>query len=202
MTKCDKKQEKCDYSKTVIYQIECKDPNITKTYGGHSTNLIKRRALHKSACNNPNCRHYTAYVFQFIRENGGWDNWQVVWQYDYPCENIEQAKLEETKFIKEQKCELNSNRPFITKEDRKEYQKEWEKEKNAKKTEEEKKIRLKKVSEKNKKCKAKIKANETEEEKKIRLQKKREYNATARAKKKAEKESQTNLMVNAELKTI
>ena len=112
-----------DYAKTVIYQIECKDPNITKTYGGHSTNLIKRRALHKSACNNPNTTHGQCYVYQFIRENGGWHNWQVVWQYNYPCENVEQAKLEETKFIKEHNCELNSIMPVKdeeTEEERKE----------------------------------------------------------------------------------
>jgi len=74
-----------DYAKTVIYQIECKDPTITKTYAGHSTNLIKRRQKHKEICNKHNSKGHNSYVYQFIRENGGWDNWQVVWQYDYPC---------------------------------------------------------------------------------------------------------------------
>ena len=74
-----------DYAKTVIYQIECKDPTITKTYAGHSTNLIKRRQKHKEICNKHNSKGHNSYVYQFIRENGGWDNWQVVCQYDYPC---------------------------------------------------------------------------------------------------------------------
>ena len=89
-----------DYAKTVIYQIECKDPNITKTYGGHTTNLISRRRDHKGACNNPNSDAYNYYVYQFIRANGGWVNWQVVWQYDYPCGSRREAELEETKYIK------------------------------------------------------------------------------------------------------
>ena len=108
-----------DYTKTVIYKIECKDPNITKTYGGHSTNLIKRRARHKTTCNNPNNKGYNYYVYQFIRENGGWENWQIVWQYDYPCASKKEATLEETKYVKQEKCELNSVIPYISEEEKK-----------------------------------------------------------------------------------
>ena len=175
MTKCPKKpQEKCDYSKTVIYKIECKDPNITKTYGGHTTNLIKRRALHKSDCNNPNGKSYNTYVYTFIRKNGGWSNWQVVWQYDYPCENVEQAKLEETKFIKEQKCELNSVMPYVSVEEKKEKKQNMNIERLANETEEEKKERKQKNNQASKKSHQKKIANETPEEKKARLKKKNE----------------------------
>ena len=98
-----------NYAKNVIYTIQCKDPNITETYASYTTNLISRRRDHKSECNNPNDTHYNNYLNYFIRENGGWDNWEVVWQYNYPCENTKQAILEKTKFIKEHNCKLNRN---------------------------------------------------------------------------------------------
>ena len=144
-----------DYAKTVIYQIECKDPNINKTYGGHTTNLIKRRQLHKGACNNPNSPKHNAYVYQFIRENGGWDNWQVMWQYDYPCKNKREAEKEETIYIKKNKCELNSYQPFVSEEEKKEKDAEYRAKKKAEETEEQKKeknsIRREKRAEKNSK---------------------------------------------------
>jgi len=70
---CKKHQKKKepDYSKTVIYKIQCKDPNIWYTYGGHSVDLERRRIEHRSRCYNKNADHYSAYVYQFIRENGG-----------------------------------------------------------------------------------------------------------------------------------
>ena len=52
------------------------------------------------------------------------------------------------------------------------------------------------------KYRAKRKANETAEEKRARLDKRNLRLKVVRAKKKAEKEAQTNLMANAELKTI
>ena len=108
-----------DYAKTVIYKIVCKDVNIKKSYGGHTTNIIKRRQQHKNRCNNENYSSYNFYVYKFIRENGGWDNWEVVWNYDFPCETKREAELEERKFIELNNCELNSHRPIISEEEKK-----------------------------------------------------------------------------------
>ena len=176
-----KDAKKRDYSKTVIYQIECKNPNITKTYGGHSTNLIKRRQHHKDHCNNTQDPKHNFYVYQFIRANGGWENWQVVWQYNYPCKNIDEAKLEERRFIKNNSCELNSNIPIILEEEKKDYQKnyqkdyqkDYQKEYRAKKKENETEDEKDKRLAKERQYRAKKKAEETEEEEKERLEKAR-----------------------------
>ena len=168
-----KDAKKRDYSKTVIYQIECKNPNITKTYGGHSTNLIKRRQHHKDHCNNTQDPKHNFYVYQFIRANGGWENWQVVWQYNYPCKNIDEAKLEERHFIKNNSCELNSNIPIILEEEKKDYQKDYQKEYRAKKKEDETEDEKNKRLAKERQYRAKKKAEETEEEEKERLEKAR-----------------------------
>jgi hypothetical protein len=114
-----KKRKESDYSKTVIYKIQCKDPAIKETYGGHSTNLSHRTETHKSDCNNPNGKYYNTYVYQFIRDNGGWDNWEILFQYNFPCANLNEALIEEKNFTEKEKCALNTNRPKITKEEKK-----------------------------------------------------------------------------------
>jgi hypothetical protein len=116
-----------NYAHTIIYKIVCKDVNVKEIYGGHTTNIIKRRQHHKSVCNNINNRNYNIYVYRFIRANGGFNNWDILWQYDFSCENKREAEFEERKFIENNKCELNSNRAFATKEEKKEYLKESKK---------------------------------------------------------------------------
>ena len=131
--------EKTDYSKTVIYKIVCKDINVKESYAGHTTSLVKRRYSHKTVCNNNNSKAYNCYLYQFIRENGGWNNWDMIWCYDFPCENKRQAELEERNFIEREKCELNSYKPFRTEEENKQQQKEYNKNNKNKKLEHNKK---------------------------------------------------------------
>jgi hypothetical protein len=109
-----------DYSKTVIYKIVCKDINIKESYGGHTTHIVKRRQMHKSKCNNENDKLFNSYVYKFIRDNGGWENWDLIWQYDFPCDSKKEAELEERKFIEKEKCELNSYKLCVTDEENKE----------------------------------------------------------------------------------
>jgi len=174
-----------DYAKTVIYQLESSDFRIKEIYGGHTTHMVKRKQLHKTRCNNPNDPHYNAYVYQFIRANGGWSNWKMVWQYNYPCKNKREAEKEETKFIKEKQCELNSNIPYVTEKKKKKKKKQAKKEYYKKlienETEEEKAERLKKASENSKIRYAEIKANETPEERQERLAKKNKRDAEIKA---------------------
>ena len=43
-----------NYSDCVIYKITCNNPDIKSIYVGHTFNLKRRSAEHKSICNNPN----------------------------------------------------------------------------------------------------------------------------------------------------
>ena len=138
-----------NYAKTIIYKIVCKDVNITKSYGGHTTHIIKRRQLHKCICNNINSKKYNIYLYQFIRENGGFNNWDMIWCYDYPCKNKREAELEETKFIQKEKCELNCVRPYVSEDEKKEKNKEYIK-KNKEKIKKQRKQYFKEYNEKKK----------------------------------------------------
>jgi hypothetical protein len=61
-----------------IYKIVCNDSTITDSYVGSCSNITKRRYNHKSKCNNPTDKYYNLNVYQFIRANGGWSNWNMI----------------------------------------------------------------------------------------------------------------------------
>lgn len=86
----------CDYSQTVIYQLVCKDPSIVKKYIGHTTHLPSRIRSHYL---NIIGTTYNNYVYQFIRNTGGWENWKCELLLNYPCEDIHQAKIKECEYI-------------------------------------------------------------------------------------------------------
>ena len=78
---------KADYSNTIIYKLCCNDPSITEIYIGHTTNFIQRKHNHHSSCCNKNLKNYNIYVYQIIRNNGGWDNWSMLKIEHYNCNN-------------------------------------------------------------------------------------------------------------------
>ena len=96
-----------DYSKACIYKIASKDPDITDVYVGSTTNLAKRRHEHKSKCHNCNNKSYNLNVYQFIREHGGFENWNVVKLEDYPCETFEELSKRERYWFEELGATLN-----------------------------------------------------------------------------------------------
>lgn len=106
-----------DYSKCVMYRIVCKDLNIQECYIGHTTNLTKRKYQHKFKCNTPNSKGYNLKIYQFIRENGGYDNWELIKIEDYPCENIYEACKRERYWKEYYNANLNLQIPSRTKEE-------------------------------------------------------------------------------------
>jgi hypothetical protein len=117
-----------DYSQTVIYKICCKELTVKEVYVGSTTSIVKRRCGHKYNCNNEKDKKYNSYVYQFIREHGGFENWDVIVIEEYPCENNEQKRTRERYWYEELKAELNSNRPLITIQEAKEEKKEYDQE--------------------------------------------------------------------------
>jgi len=106
-----------DYSKCCIYKICCKDPSINEIYVGSTTEIVKRRWNHKSKCNDPNSKEHNYNVYKFIRENGGWDNWDMVRIESFPCESSEEVRQREREVFDELKPTLNIRRPKISNEE-------------------------------------------------------------------------------------
>lgn len=61
-----------------IYQLICKDKNITETYIGSTINYRKRMNDHKSSSINLNDGHYCLPLYMFMNVNGSVDNWYGV----------------------------------------------------------------------------------------------------------------------------
>ena len=103
-----------NYSKGLVYKLCCNDTNITDIYVGSTTNFIRRKCTHKSACNNKNDKKYNRYVYKFIRNNGGWDNWSMILLREYSTTNKKQLERKERKYIEKLGATLNSHIPTRT----------------------------------------------------------------------------------------
>ena len=115
-----------NYSKTIIYKIYCKNPDVKECYIGHTTNLRHRKCQHKTSCCNSNSNDYNRKVYKVIRDNGGFDNWKFMVLQEAELENKQQAEDLERKWIEEVKPLCNFSTPGICfKENEKEYKKVW-----------------------------------------------------------------------------
>jgi hypothetical protein len=114
-----------DFSKTVIYHFVCKDEMIKCSYVGSTTNFVKRKNCHKSVCYNEKRHEYNLKLYQTIRENGGWINWDMKPLEEFPCENKTQQVIREQYWIDRLNPELNHCKAYQPLE-RKEYIKEYQ----------------------------------------------------------------------------
>ena len=119
-------QKEVNYDKTHFYKIVCKDLSITNCYVGHTTDFKSRKAHHKSNCYNTNAKHYNLYVYEFIRENGGWDNWDMIEIITEKCLDGLEAKRKERDHIEKLNATLNMiKRPQVSHEEKKELYKKY-----------------------------------------------------------------------------
>ena len=103
-----------DYSRTVIYKLCCKDPSITDIYIGHTTDFRKRKCQHKCYCHNEKDKSYNVYVYRYIREHGGWDNWDMIEVCRQSCIDANDARKLERKYLEELGATLNMDVPSRT----------------------------------------------------------------------------------------
>ena len=93
----------------IIYKLFCKD--FDEFYIGSTTNFHKRKIHHKTSCNNEKDKEYNAKKYQYIRNNGGYDNWnyEILELGEYQDKNC--MKNRERYFIETLKPSLNSDIP-------------------------------------------------------------------------------------------
>lgn len=98
-----------NYSNCVFYKIEhCEKPDLF--YIGSTTNFMVRKRQHESACNNTNNILYeNTKLYKMMRENGGWDYFEMSIIEEYPCI----YKCEMLERFKELKEELKPTMNFI-----------------------------------------------------------------------------------------
>ena len=98
-----------NYANTIIYKIICNDRSIVDTYVGYTTNFVQRKHLHKQNCTNVQSIHYKCKLYDAIRSNGGWNNWQMEIIDHINCNNQAEAKQKEREYIILLNATLNSS---------------------------------------------------------------------------------------------
>jgi hypothetical protein len=107
-----------DYSKGLIYKLVCVNSEIKDIYIGSTTKFVKRKAEHKSVCNNTNDKNHNIYVYDFIRNNGGWENWRMELIDYFPCKTNLELRKREGEYMRSCGSTLNVKKEGRT-------QKEW-----------------------------------------------------------------------------
>lgn len=97
-----------------IYKIAIKDGSLDECYIGSTSRIRERRRTHKSACNNPNNKDYNYYVYQFIRENGGFDNFDLYELEEVKYDDKRELHKIERRYIETLKPKLNKIIPTRT----------------------------------------------------------------------------------------
>jgi hypothetical protein len=105
-----------------IYQIKCKNPDIIDSYIGSTKHWNARKIAHKHNCT----VNFQYRLYNFINNNGGWDNFEYKLLFETPYITKEEAHVLEKQYIQNYKCTLNINKPVRTKEEIKEYTKEYQ----------------------------------------------------------------------------
>ena len=83
------------YNNGIIYKLCCRDTAIKDIYVGSTCSFRQRKSQHKHSCNTENHRDYNTYVYKFIRENGEWDNWDMIEIKKFSCETKRELETEE-----------------------------------------------------------------------------------------------------------
>ena len=91
-----------------IYSITCKDVLVTGIYVGSTSDFYHRENRHKSHSND---EKKTSKLYDTIRANGGWVNWEFKILESFTCEKYE-ALIRERYYIDKLQSDLNTNMPY------------------------------------------------------------------------------------------
>jgi len=117
------KNNKTTYIYKLVHKDDMNDDNI---YIGRTSNIYKRSNLHKSSCNNPNNLGFHTKKATFIRENGGWDEWNmiIIAEYNMDCRSSD-AKHKEEEWYNSFNSSLNTNNPTFDNKKCTQYKKQY-----------------------------------------------------------------------------
>lgn len=111
-----------NYKDTIIYKICCKDPTIEDIYVGSTCNFKRRKHQHKFCVEDDKYRGSTYKLYQYIRDNGGFENWDMIQIEAYACSNKREKETRERYWIEQLKPKLNGHMPSR---DKKQYREEF-----------------------------------------------------------------------------
>jgi len=117
-----------DHSNTIIYKlVHNEDYDNVNIYIGSTTDFIRRKNKHKSCCNCVTNRDHNDKKYQYIRENGGWEEWNMIEVEKFSCNDKREAEAREEYWRCHFNSQLNTKRAYRTVEQRKQYDIEYQK---------------------------------------------------------------------------
>ena len=100
-----------NYANTLIYKIKCKDPLVPDFYLGYSTfTLIHVAKMFQVRCKND----HKWPVCEFVRNNGGFENWVFERLDSKPCTTSLEARTELRRHFNANPPSLNKHLPTRT----------------------------------------------------------------------------------------
>lgn len=115
---------KQDFSQSTIYHI-CNTETKDIVYVGSSCNFTQRQRNHKSYCCNKNQKNYNQPIYIHIRENGGFDCFEVIPVSFHCFNNKVQLHIQEQNEIDKYPYAMNKNKAYTTKEETEERRKKY-----------------------------------------------------------------------------
>ena len=95
----------------IIYQILSNDQTITDSYVGRTTQSIEERWYqHKKTGNTPTYKYHNKLLYEFIRNNGGFDQWRIIELEKCICKNKFEMREKEQSWIDTKGATLNKIR--------------------------------------------------------------------------------------------
>lgn len=101
-----------DYSQSCVYGFMKEE---IMYYVGSTYDLSHRYSSHKSNCNNENGDKYNYRIYKFMRENGGFESFEIVKIREYPeCKTEKELKTYERNYYDLYEPGLNRYKPQLT----------------------------------------------------------------------------------------
>jgi hypothetical protein len=103
------------YDKSIIYKLKHnEDYDDTNIYIGSTSNFKNRKYYHKNSCNNEKSHNYNCFVYKYIKDNGGWNEWVMIPIEEYPCNSKNELLIRERHYIDILRPTLNIKIPTRT----------------------------------------------------------------------------------------
>ena len=114
-----KTEDESTLSDYIMYKICPKNTDLKYCYIGQTTNFVNRKRQHlKNTVTESDKKHYHLKHYQAIRQNGGWDEWEMIEIEKFNGKNKLESRMREQELIKEHNANLNMLNAYITEEER------------------------------------------------------------------------------------
>ena len=98
----------------IIYEIKCKDETNSYLYIGSTKCFKNRKYQHKCCTNNELILKNNSPLYVYIREHGGWNNFDMMPVEIYECNSHLECKIREQYWIELKKSQLNKFKAYIS----------------------------------------------------------------------------------------